>query len=173
MISKPHRRASALLALIATAGAFHLVEPASADSGAGSSSHGVSPVSPVTMVGEWSGIVPGQDAVVAMRIEQEHQRNVLALTEKRGEQIVTDVYPLVNLQVSQSGKFTASDRDAKVNVEGYAERDFGRLGAGHARVTLRGAAANTRVLDVELFLLAGESWMAKMLEFESKSAQHH
>jgi hypothetical protein len=93
---------------------------------------------------------------------------VLAITERRGGDIVTDIHPLVDLHVAEDGRFTLSDREGRVQISGQAQRDLGVLGEGHARVTLR-SPTQARVLEAQLFFWAEDSWARRMAELEAKA----
>jgi hypothetical protein len=126
--------------------------------------HGPSPASSRTIVGEWTGLVPGRDALVTLRFDADPARSVIAITQRTGENIATRIHALQGVEVVQ-GRFTAHSRDGAVRIDGEAMRDFGTMGAGSANMTVKGPEGVESV-HVDLFLWAGDSWLQKMLDLE-------
>ena len=140
-------------------------DPGSNGQPGGSSSWGPSPIyDRRQMTGEWTGLVPGNNALVTLRVGKAG-RGVAAITKTEEPEVVTRIYSFTDLQV-QEGEFKLASADRQFEITGSANRDLGILGEGRATLTIREPDRLDQQFEMDLFYQSDASWIDQMLSLD-------
>jgi hypothetical protein len=133
----------------------------------GTADDGPNPVTRKTMVGHWSGVAGEEDLLVSLRVPEAPGTPVLAVTELKHGQVVSNVYDARDLRVTR-GRFEIGGPASAIRLEGDARRNWGS-GSGHGSITLSRDREPPRTVRLQFFYVLGASWVARVGEIRRRA----
>lgn len=110
-------------------------------------------------IGEWTGIAPDADLLLTLRVSPEPTKNVLVLTRHHRDEVVTEVYAIGAVTVTQR-VFHVGQSEGAIQLDGCLRNND--PGWGEGLLTRRGRDGSSAVM-VYFFRRASGPWVADVL----------